>query len=82
MKDRNCFSVKFVDMHTYFQKHNLDKHIMGVHEGEKPFKCELCEYTSTNKQHLSQHFQAVHEGKIPSHCQCCGSWKYGIWFAN
>ena len=55
---------------------------MGVHEGEKPFKCELCECTSTNKQHLSQHVQAVHEGKKPSHCECCGSWKYGIWFAN
>ena len=55
MKEKKQFKCKFCE-HAYSQKHNLDKHIMGVHEGMKPFKCELCEYESTQKQTLIDTF--------------------------
>ena len=32
-----------------------EKHIALVHEGNKPFKCEICEYTCFQKQKLEKH---------------------------
>ena len=34
-----------------------------IHEGNKPFNCELCDYRSHQKGDLKKHVASVHEGK-------------------
>ena len=38
-------------------------HIASVHEGKKPFKCSICDYTFAQKKTLTNHISSVHEGK-------------------
>ena len=33
-----------------------------VHEGKKPFQCNICEYSTSQKQHLQTHIESVHQG--------------------
>ena len=33
-------------------KGSLTKHVASVHEGKKPFKCEICDYKCTQSGHL------------------------------
>ena len=41
----------------------MQTHFAAVHEGKKPFKCDLCEKTYTQKSHLNTHIRAVHGEK-------------------
>ena len=41
----------------------LKQHIQSVHEGKKPYKCSLCDYTSAQKGNLQRHIQSIHESK-------------------
>ena len=52
-------------------KRLLAKHTYDVHEGTKPFKCELCVYGCYKNFDLTKHIQAVHEGKKPFQCEFC-----------
>ena len=40
-------------------------HMQVVHEGKKPFMCELCGYATSYPQSLKKHIQTIHEGKKP-----------------
>ena len=42
-----------------------------VHEGKKPFKCDICDYCSSRKSHMNRHIESVHEGKKPFKCEIC-----------
>ena len=52
-------------------KSNLNKHIASVHDGKKPFKCNICEASFPQKQNLNIHIASVHEGKKPFKCNSC-----------
>ena len=39
--------------------------------GKKPFKCDICGYTSVIKHNLSRHIKKVHEGKKTFKCKIC-----------
>ena len=45
-------------------------HIISVHEGQKPFKCSVCNNCS-RKWVLTQLIALVHEGKKPLDCSIC-----------
>jgi uncharacterized Zn-finger protein len=44
-------------------KDNMKKHVASVHEGKKPFRCDICEYRSSEKSNMNRHIKSVHEGK-------------------
>ena len=62
MKKRSKVDVKCVG--KYFNtKNNLTAHVTSVHEGNKPFKCEECDYSCSIKNLMKLHVASVHEGK-------------------
>ena len=50
--------------HVTIYKGNLNKHIMTVHDRNKPFKCKLCKYATVLNGDLKRHEIAVHEKTI------------------
>lgn len=40
------------------------------HTGEKPFKCELCDYSSADKCNLNRHMKK-HNGEKSYRCEVC-----------
>ena len=45
------------------KKEQINGHIASVHEGKKPFKCNICDASFTQKGEIIGHFATVHEGK-------------------
>ena len=56
---------------NYQQKQGLKMHKLSVHDGKKPFKCEVCDYSCSQKGHLNRHIASVHEGMKPFKCEKC-----------
>ena len=45
------------------QKSTIDQHVRSEHERKKPFKCDICDYISSQRDYLKHHVLSVHEGK-------------------
>ena len=45
--------------------------MQSVHEGKKPFKCDICDANFTQKPNLKQHIESDNEGKKPFKCDMC-----------
>ena len=43
------------------QKIGYKEHIANIHEGKKPFKCDICDTKFARKSHLKNHITSVHE---------------------
>ena len=43
----------------------MDTHELCVHNGERSFKCDICNGGFTSKKDLNRHISSVHEGKRP-----------------
>jgi uncharacterized Zn-finger protein len=52
-------------------KNDSKLHIALVHEGNKQFKCELCDHSFLQKGALKIHLTSVHEGIRPFKCELC-----------
>ena len=52
-------------------KQNLKRHIETVHEGKKPFKCNLCEFSSASSYGLDCHEKSIHLLEKPFKCDTC-----------
>ena len=50
---------------------NLHSH-MGVHSGDKPYKCSLCNKSFTQSSNLQSHKRQVHSYRRPHECPYCG----------
>ena len=46
-------------------------HYSAVHEGKRPFKCNLCDQAFTTKPSRKVHVQVVHEKDLPFACDEC-----------
>ena len=49
----------------------MNIHVTSVHKGEKPFKCDICDYSCSRKGNLNRHV-SMHEGNKPFKCDICG----------
>ena len=52
-------------------KRNMNQHVAVVHEGKKPFECELCDACFSKKVGLETHISMVHDGKKSFECNLC-----------
>ena len=67
-KPRTCRLCSFVAT----TKLQLDSHFDESHPGEKPFKCETCDYTTRLEHSLRTHTY-THTGDRPYKCDECES---------
>ena len=62
MKERSHSNLTFVT--TFFLKMAVFKiQILSVHDSNKTFKCEICDYSCSYNGSLSKHFASVHNAK-------------------
>jgi uncharacterized Zn-finger protein len=52
---------------------SVNGHIASVHEGKKPFKCNICDTSFSQKVNLKRPIVSVHEGNKPVKCNIHGS---------
>ena len=45
---------------SFAQKSQLKVHIAGVHEGNRPFKCDMYGDRFTQKSNLKKHMRKIH----------------------
>ena len=50
----------------------LKKHILCVHEGIKPHKCDLCGKAFSRQSAVNDHVKIFHEGIKDFQCDLCG----------
>ena len=41
----------------------MTKHVSSVHEGKKPFNCDICDFSCSQKSNMKIHIESVHEGE-------------------
>ncbi|KAK9407937.1 RE1-silencing transcription factor [Crotalus adamanteus] len=51
------------------RKNNYVQHIR-THTGERPYRCSMCPYSSSQKTHLTRHMR-THSGEKPFKCEQC-----------
>ena len=49
----------------------MNRHVRSVHEGKKPFMCEICSSRFSEKCYLNSHIAHVHEKKLKFTCDIC-----------
>ena len=57
------------DYHINMNKENLNT----IHEGERPFKCNVCDDSFPQKSALKMHVALDHEGRKPFQCNACNA---------
>ena len=60
MKGRNQSFATFLVL-GFHKKNCLTGHISTMHEGKKPFKCDICGTGFTFRNTLNRHIQNIHE---------------------
>jgi hypothetical protein len=66
MKERRILGVTLVML--AFQKNGWNTHMVTVHEGKKPFECNICDASFALKHHMKGHIASVDKGKKPFEC--------------
>ena len=59
---------------AFYQKVHLKRHVTAIHEGRKPFKCNICVDSFGSKRSLD----LVHDGQKPFKCDAGFMGKYNL----
>ena len=49
---------------TFTRRSDLKRHILNIHEGIKPFKCDLCPVTFSQITNLRDHYRKMHNQEL------------------
>ena len=49
----------------------FEKHVSFVHDGKRQFRCEVCDYKSSQKCDINKHIASVHEANRPLKYDIC-----------
>ena len=41
----------------------MNRHIESVHEGKKPFECQVCDFYSSLKADMTKHVKSIHDDR-------------------
>ena len=52
---------------------NKSEKFVAVHEGRKPFKCDVCNSNFAHKGDVTNHRTLVHDGKRSFKCDVCNA---------
>ena len=72
--EEKTIEIKNEDTDSAFQtdsKKTYQNIINPIDEKNKPHKCKMCNYTTSQKGHLNHHIKSVHEGKKSHKCSIC-----------
>ena len=58
---------------VFDEEQNFKSHIESVHEGKKPYECDICGKVLDEEQNFKSHIESVHEGKKSYECDICES---------
>ena len=65
---------------SQLQKQTLKTHIQAIHEGKRPFRCDICDSKFALKYYLLSHLKSMHENRKQVddkektiHCNYCTS---------
>ena len=59
----DCVIVQCSDcLKAFTQRSHLTEHIRRVHTGEKPYACDVCEYSCISSGKLTEHMR-IHTGE-------------------
>ena len=61
----NTILFYFSGERRFGQKYHLAIHVSAVHEGKKPYACDMCSHKSARKSGLQRHMRTVHNIKNP-----------------
>lgn len=50
--------------------HQKELHVMSIHNGERPFRCDICEMCFSRQQDRKRHMR-IHTGEKPYKCDFC-----------
>ena len=53
-------------------KSKFKQHVASIHEGKKPFKCDICDHSCSHKGNMKTHVASVHKVKKSFKCDICG----------
>ena len=56
---------------VFSTKESLKSHVLSVHKKERPFKCNECQYSSSDNGKLKRHILSVHKGERLFKCNEC-----------
>ena len=69
LRNLENFNVTFVTTPALKIKKYI--HVSSVHEGMKPFRCDICDFSSSHFSSMNRNVESVHEGKKPFKCNIC-----------
>ena len=58
-------------VYTIWPRGDLSNHVLGVHQGVRPYQCLQCPSKFSRKPSLVQHVRAVHEKVKNYKCELC-----------
>ena len=54
-----------------YEKYIHETHISMVHDGNKSFECNLCQFATATENNLKAHIKSVHAEKESYQCTIC-----------